>query len=91
MKRGESPDELLARENARQRWIRLRMGLLSGVLALGLGLVVSSGYTIMIEDGEAWRDVAEMQRKRRLHVSPKRGTIYDRSGSRSRSASRCRA
>src|SRR5688500_11998201 len=81
MKRGDSPDELLARENARQRWIRLRMGLLSGVLALGLGLVVSSGYTIMIEDGEVWRDVAELQRKRRLHGSPKRGTIYDRGGS----------
>ena len=81
MKRGESPDELLARENARRRWIRLRMGLLSGVLALGMGLVVSSGYTIMVEDGRAWRDLAELQRKRRLQVSPKRGTIYDRGGS----------
>ena len=81
MKRAESPDQALARENGRRRWIRLRMGLLSGVLALGLGLVVSSGYTIMIEDGKSWRDVAEMQRKRRLHVQPKRGTIYDRGGS----------
>lgn len=64
----------------RWRWIRLRMGILCGLLALGLGLVVSAGYSIMIEDGAAWRDLAEMQRQRRLHVAPKRGTIYDRGG-----------
>src|SRR5689334_3086167 len=65
---------------ARARWIRVRMGMLCGVLALGLGLVVSAGYTIMIQDGPAWRDLAESQRQRRLHVAPKRGTVYDRSG-----------
>lgn len=64
----------------RQRWIRARMGALCGLLALGLGVVVSAGYTIMIEDGPAWRDLAESQRQRRLHVAPKRGTVYDRSG-----------
>jgi cell division protein FtsI (penicillin-binding protein 3) len=58
MKRAlESPEQALAGENARKRWIRLRMGILSGVLALGLGLVVSSGFTIMIEDGKAWREI----------------------------------
>lgn len=68
-------------EHARRwRWIRLRMGILCGLLALGLGLVVSAAYTIMIEDGAGWRDLAEMQRQRRLHVAPKRGTIYDRGG-----------
>jgi cell division protein FtsI (penicillin-binding protein 3) len=76
-----SPDELLEREERRRGWIRFRMGILSGVLALGLGLIVSSGYTIMVEDGPSWREMAEMQRKRRLHVVPKRGTIYDRGGS----------
>ncbi len=64
----------------RARWIRMRMGMLCGVLAVGLGLVVSAGYTIMIEDGAAWRELAESQRQRRLHVAPKRGTIYERSG-----------
>lgn len=64
----------------RWRWIRIRMGLLSGLLALGMGLVVSAGYTVMIEDGALWRDLSEMQRQRRLHVAPKRGTIYDRGG-----------
>jgi cell division protein FtsI (penicillin-binding protein 3) len=56
------------------------MGFLCGLLALGLGLIVSSGFTIMIEDGEGWRELAELQRERRLHVQPKRGTIYDRHG-----------
>ena len=32
-------------------------------------------------DGKAWRELAEKQRQRRLHVTPKRGTIYDRNGS----------
>jgi cell division protein FtsI (penicillin-binding protein 3) len=64
----------------RVRWIKIRMGILCGFLATGLGLVVSAGYTIMVDDGAAWRELAESQRQRRLHVAPKRGTIYDRSG-----------
>lgn len=63
------------------KWIRLRMGLLCGVLSLGMGLVVSSAFDIMIVDGENWRDLAEDQRQRRLQVRPKRGMIYDRNGS----------
>jgi cell division protein FtsI (penicillin-binding protein 3) len=66
---------------ARSRWIRMRMGVLCGTLALGLGLVVSSGFSLMVKDGAAWREVAELQRQRRLHVTPKRGNIYDRNGS----------
>lgn len=66
---------------SRARWIRVRMGVLCGLLALGLGLVVSAGYSLMVEDGAAWRELAESQRQRRLHVSPKRGAVYDRNGS----------
>ena len=64
----------------RARWIRVRMGLLCGCMALGLGLIVSSAYSIQVEDGGEWRELAEGQRQRRLHVVPKRGTIYDRNG-----------
>lgn len=63
------------------RWVRMRMGILCGLLALGLGLVVSAGYDLMVKDGSNWRELAEKQRQRRLHVTPKRGTIYDRNGS----------
>jgi cell division protein FtsI (penicillin-binding protein 3) len=45
------------------------MGVLCGLLALGLGLVVSSGFSLMVHDGPAWREVAELQRQRRLHVT----------------------
>ena len=31
------------------RWVRMRMGILCGMLALGLGLVVSAGYELMIK------------------------------------------
>jgi len=63
------------------RFIRLRMGILCGLLALGMGLVVSAGYELQIVDGSDWRDIAEKQRQRRLHMTPKRGTVYDRNGS----------
>jgi cell division protein FtsI (penicillin-binding protein 3) len=68
-------------DTPRGRWIRMRMGVLCGLLALGLGLVVSAGWDLMVRDGDAWRELAQEQRERRLHVLPKRGTIYDRNGS----------
>lgn len=64
----------------RARWIRIRMGLLCGLMAVGLGGVVSGAYRIEVEDGDAWYELAERQRQRRLHITPKRGTIYDRNG-----------
>lgn len=63
------------------KWIRMRMGILCGVLGLGLGLVVSAGWDLMVVDGPHWRELAEKQRQRRLRVQPKRGIVYDRSGS----------
>ncbi len=65
----------------RRRGIARRIGVLCGVLAAVLGLVLSSGYTLMVSDGDVWREVAEKQRQRRLHVQPKRGTVYDKNGS----------
>jgi cell division protein FtsI (penicillin-binding protein 3) len=65
---------------ARARWIRARMGLLCGLMGLGLGAVVSGAYRIQVEDGDQWLELAERQRQRRLHIQPKRGTIYDRNG-----------
>ena len=57
------------------------MGLLCGVMGVGLGGFVSSAYRVQVEDGPSWRETAEKQRQRRLHMEPKRGTIYDRNGS----------
>ena len=64
----------------RARWIRIRMGILCGMLSLGLGAIVSSAWSVQIEDGAEWRAMAERQRSRRLKVTPKRGTVYDRNG-----------
>jgi cell division protein FtsI (penicillin-binding protein 3) len=49
-------------------------------MAVGLGAIVSGAHRVEVEDGDAWYDLAERQRQRRLHVTPKRGTIYDRNG-----------
>jgi cell division protein FtsI (penicillin-binding protein 3) len=64
----------------RARWIKVRMGLLCGLMGMGLGLIVSSAFSVQLEDGAEWRDMAEKQRQRRLHVIPKRGSVYDRNG-----------
>ena len=56
------------------------MGVLCGVMGIALGGIVSSAWRVQVEDGPEWRDMAEKQRQRRLHIEPKRGTIYDRNG-----------
>jgi cell division protein FtsI (penicillin-binding protein 3) len=56
------------------------MGMLCGLMGLGLGAIVSGAYRIQVEDGDQWLELAERQRQRRLHIQPKRGTIYDRNG-----------
>jgi cell division protein FtsI (penicillin-binding protein 3) len=65
---------------ARAKWIRVRMGLLCGLMAAGLGGFVSSAYRVQVEDAASWKDAAESQRQRRLHIEPKRGGITDRNG-----------
>lgn len=65
---------------SRAKWIKVRMGLLCGLMALGLGAFVSSAYRVQVEDSAAWTETAEAQRQRRLHIQPKRGAIYDRNG-----------
>ncbi len=64
----------------RARWIRVRMGVLCGLMGLGCGLLVSSAHKLQVDDGQAWREMAEAQRQRRMHVAPKRGTVHDRNG-----------
>jgi cell division protein FtsI (penicillin-binding protein 3) len=49
-------------------------------MGLGLGGFVSSAYRVQVEDGPTWRETAEKQRQRRMHIEPKRGTIFDRNG-----------
>jgi cell division protein FtsI (penicillin-binding protein 3) len=65
---------------ARAKWIRVRMGMLCGAMALGLGGFVNSAYRVQVEDHQSWEETAENQRQRRLHIEPKRGGIYDRNG-----------
>jgi cell division protein FtsI (penicillin-binding protein 3) len=64
----------------RARWIKIRMSVVCGMMGLGLGVIVSGADRIQNEDGQAWLDMAERQRQRRLHITPKRGTIFDRNG-----------
>ncbi len=64
----------------RARWIKVRMGIVCGMMGLGLGFVVSGADRIQNQDGPRWLEMAERQRQRRLHIEPKRGTIYDRNG-----------
>lgn len=56
------------------------MGVLCGAMGLALGGIISSAWRVQVEDGAEWRDMAVKQRQRRLHLQPKRGSIYDRNG-----------
>ncbi|MBM4358539.1 MAG: PASTA domain-containing protein [Deltaproteobacteria bacterium] len=67
-------------EPARRTGIRARAGLLCAALGIGFGVVLNGAWDIQVKDGEAWRTLAEKQRMRKLRVTPKRGTIYDRGG-----------
>ncbi len=64
----------------RARWIRLRMAILCLVMLASLGGVLFAAYRVQILEGGEWRESAEKQRQRRLHIDPKRGAIYDRNG-----------
>src|SRR5215475_5596246 len=64
----------------RAKWIRVRMGILCGVMGVALGGVVASAWRVQVDDGDAWRETAEKQRQRRMHIEPKRGSIFDRKG-----------
>lgn len=64
----------------RARWIKLRMAAVCGLMGLGLGVIVSGADRIQNSAGSEWLELAERQRQRRLHIAPKRGTIYDRNG-----------
>lgn len=67
--------------SAEGKWLRLRLAVLCAGLTFALGLVLSSAFRLMVQDGPEWREIAEHQRERRLRIRPKRGLIYDRNGS----------
>ena len=67
-------------EPRRAFWIRFRMALLCGLMGIGLGVIVSAASGIQLERGSDWRELADKQRQRRLHIAPKRGTVFDRNG-----------
>lgn len=67
-------------EPERAKWIKRRMGVICGLMAVACGMIVSSAYRLQVEDGPEWRELAEAQRQRRMHIAPKRGTVYDKNG-----------
>ncbi|APR99681.1 penicillin-binding transpeptidase domain-containing protein [Pajaroellobacter abortibovis] len=67
-------------EGVRARWIRVRMGIICAMMGAVLAVVVSTAYKVQVKNGLVWRRMAEKQRLRRLHIEPKRGTIFDRNG-----------
>lgn len=70
--------EALAR--ARQRGLRIRIALLGVLMMLGGAAVLHRAYRLQIVQGDELRAEAEAQQLRDVHLSPKRGTIYDRTG-----------
>lgn len=60
--------------------MRARIGLLASLLFFGAAAVVQRAYELQVLDAPALRAMAEEQYLKDIHLSPKRGTIYDRNG-----------
>lgn len=70
--------EELARR--RQRGLRIRIAMLGVLMMMGGAAVLHRAYRLQIVQGDELRAEADAQQLRDVHLSPKRGTIYDRSG-----------
>jgi cell division protein FtsI (penicillin-binding protein 3) len=74
-----TPDPLeLARR--RQRYLRVRIVMLGVLMMLAGGAVLQRAYRLQITQGPELRAEADAQQLRDVHLAPKRGTIYDRTG-----------
>lgn len=62
----------------RARWIKVRLGLLVGLLCLGFGRLIARAHELQIRRGRELREMAEQQYAREVQLQPRRGTIYDR-------------
>lgn len=65
-------------EPSRARWMRLRLGILVCLLGLGFTRLVGAAWDLQVRRAPALREEAEQQYTRRVELSPRRGTIYDR-------------
>ena len=70
--------EALAQRRARM--LRARIGLLGVLLLAGAGAVVNRAFELQVLSSPKLRAMAEEQYLKGIHLSPKRGSIYDRNG-----------
>lgn len=64
----------------RQRFLRVRIVILGVLMMIGGGAVLQRAYRLQITQGEELHAEADAQQLRDVHLAPKRGTIYDRTG-----------
>lgn len=66
---------------SRTRWVKVRLGVLSVLVLAGAGTLVWRAYDLQVSSGVVLAAEAEAAQFRDVHLAPKRGTIYDRTGS----------
>lgn len=64
----------------RLRWVRIRIAVLVVLLLGGAGGLVHRAFDLQLVRADELRAEAEEAQLRDVHLSPKRGTIYDRNG-----------
>lgn len=64
----------------RLRWVRLRIAVLLVLFLGGAGGLVHRAFDLQVVQADTLRAEAEEAQLRDVHLSPKRGTIYDRNG-----------
>lgn len=64
----------------RLRWVRVRIAVLCVLFLSGAGGLVHRAFDLQVVRADELRAEAEAAQLRDVHLSPKRGTIYDRNG-----------
>ena len=62
----------------RARWMRLRIGILVTLMALGASRLVSAAWGLQVDRHDALEADCERQYSPTLRLAPRRGTIFDR-------------
>ncbi|HET6335958.1 MAG TPA: penicillin-binding transpeptidase domain-containing protein [Polyangiales bacterium] len=65
---------------ARQRYLKLRIGVLTALLGVGSLLILQKAWELQVHRAEELREAAEGQNQRDITLAPRRGGIYDRDG-----------
>lgn len=77
-KQAAKPEKQAA--SGQNKWVQIRMGLIFGLLACAMSIVIGRVYYLQTDRAENLQEMAASQSSRSVTVQAKRGSILDRNG-----------